>query len=178
ADHLRDRSVLLVLDNFEQVMDAALEVAALLAATSSLKTIVTSRERLRVAIEQVYPVDPLPDEDARSLFMERARAVVPDFQFTEAVAEICRRVDNLPLAIELAAARVSLLDPEDVLVELDRRLQALVAGPRDAPARHQTLRAAIDWSYSLLAPDEQRLFARLAVFAAAFTADAARIVCG
>jgi len=178
VDHLRDKSVLLILDNFEQVIDAALTVSALLGATPNVKIIVTSRERLRVGFEQLYPVDPLPEDDARALFMERARAVVPSFRYTEAVDEICRRVDNLPLAIELAAARVLLFDPADLLARLGRRLELLGSGPRDAPARHQTLRAAIEWSYRLLPPDEQRLFRSLAVFAGSFTVDSARIVCG
>ena len=124
-------------------------------ASSSLKLLATSREPLRLTLEQQYPVPPLPDDDAVALFAERARAVRPDFAANGAVAEICRRLDGLPLAIELAAARVKILPPDALLARLEQRLPLLTGGARDAPERQQTLRAAIAWSYELLERDEQ-----------------------
>ena len=190
VDHLRDRSLLLVLDNFEQVIAAAPSVARLLAECPALKVLATSRAALRLSAEHEYPVPPLdlpdpkrlPDLDALSrsgavaLFVQRARAVRPDFQLTSAnaaaVAELCARLDGLPLAIELAAARVKLLPPQAMLTRLERRLGLLTGGARDLPARQQTLRSTIDWSYDLLDSAERTLFARLAVFVGGFTLDA------
>ena len=185
-----------MLDNFEHVLEAAPRVADLLAAAPQLKLLVTSRIPLHLSGEHEYPVPPLalPDPahlpevsslsqyEAVALFVERARAVKADFAVTNAnapaVAEICVRLDGLPLAIELAAARVKLLSPQALLARLEQRLDLLTGGPRDLPARQQTLRATIDWSYDLLGPDEQTLFARLAVFAGGCTLEAAEAVCG
>ena len=193
-NYLRDRRVLLVLDNFEQVLGAAVDIAELLSACPRLHVLVTSRAPLRLLGEQELAVPPLglPDaaDDASSapaaseavrLFVERASAVKPDFALTEenavAVAEICRRLDGLPLAIELAAARSRLLAPRSMLGPLERRLQLLTGGARDAPARQQTLRNTIAWSYDLLEPDEQALFRRLAVFVGGCSLEAAASVC-
>ena len=140
--------------------------------------LVTSREPLHVESEQRYSVEPLPDDDAAVLFVERASAVAPEFRPTAAVGEICQRLDGLPLAIELAAARIALLDPDELLARLDRRLPLLASRSRDAPARQRTLHATIEWSYELLTPDEQELFRRLAVFRGSFTLGAAEAVCG
>ncbi len=191
---LRERHMLILLDNFEQVLAGAAEVAALLAACPSLKVLATSRAPLRIRGEQAYPVRPLPlpDDDeafgrrpsgpALTLFAERARAVRPDLMLTPehraASATICRRLDGLPLAIELAAARVKLLPPAALLARLDRRMPLLVDGTRDAPARQRTLRDTLVWSYDLLTPAEQALFRRLAVFAGGWTLEAAEVVCG
>ena len=156
--------LLLVVDNFEHVLAAAAFVSALVAASDRVKVLVTSRAALRVSGEHELEVPPLPEEDAVRLFNLRARAVLADFDATDAVPAICRRLDGLPLAIELAAARVRVLTLPALLDRLDRRLALLSAGGRDRPARHQTLRTTIDWSYQLLDDDERRLFARLAVF--------------
>jgi tetratricopeptide (TPR) repeat protein len=139
--------------------------------------LVTSREPLHVESEQRYPVEPLPDDDAVVLFVERAAAVVHGFRAPDEVGEICRRLDGLPLAIELAAARVALLSPGELLARLEQRLPLLASRSRDAPARQQTLRATIEWSYELLAPAEQELFCRLAVFRGSFTVEAAETIC-
>ena len=181
-DYFRTWELLLVLDNFEHVLAAAPQIAELLRACRGLKLLVTSRAPLRIQGEQEYPVPPLalPDSDgilslgelseveAVALFVQRARAVKPDFAPTEAnapaVAAICRRVDGLPLAIELAAARVALLSPAALLARLERRLPLLTGGARDQPARQRTMRDAIAWSHDLLTPAEQALFRRLAVF--------------
>jgi non-specific serine/threonine protein kinase len=193
--HLRGRSLLLVLDNFEQVLAAAPLLAELLTACPGLKVLVTSRAALHLSGEHEFPVPPLelpdpkhlPDLEALSqceavtLFIQRARAARPDFQVTNAnapaVAELCARLDGLPLAIELAAARVKLLSPQALLARLGRRLDLLTGGPRDLPARQQTLRSAIAWSFGLLEPDEQAMFARLAVFVGGCTLDAVEAVC-
>jgi predicted ATPase/class 3 adenylate cyclase len=182
ADYLRERRLLLLLDNFEQVVAGAPAVSALLAAAPGVKVLATSRAPLRVAGEHELAVPPLvlpdllelPGFEALSqyesveLFVERARAVKADFAVTNenapAVAEICVRLDGLPLAIELAAARIRALPPLALLDRLGERLGLLTHGPRDAPARQQTLRAAIDWSYRLLSEPEQRLFGQLSVF--------------
>src|SRR5215208_4811700 len=170
VNHLRGRSLLLVLDNFEQVLAAAPLLAELLTACRALKVLVTSRAALRLSGEHEFPVPPLelpdpkhlPDLEALTLFIQRARAARPDFQVTNAsapaVAALCARLDGLPLPIELAAARVKLLSPQALLARLGRRLNLLTGGPRDLPARQQTLRSAIDWSYELLEPNEQAMF--------------------
>jgi predicted ATPase/class 3 adenylate cyclase len=176
ADHVGSKRLLVLLDNFEQVVEAAPTVSSLLAATENAKVIVTSREPLQLDSEQRYPVEPLPEGDAMILFVERARAVAPDFRPAPAIGEICNRLDGLPLAIELAAARVALLDPDDLLARLDQRLPLLASRSRDAPERQRTLRATIEWSYSLLDEAEQRLFRRLAVFRGSFTLEAAEHV--
>lgn len=185
------RRCLLVLDNLEQVVEAAPVLAELLARCPGLKLLVTSRILLRVSGERVFPVPPLglPDEPstatvrdlerapATALFLDRARAARADFAVSDAdapaVAEICRRLDGLPLAIELAAARVRHFSPESLLSRLGRRLDVLGGGPRDTPARHQTLREAVLWSYDLLEPGEQALFRRLGTFADGFTLETA-----
>jgi predicted ATPase/class 3 adenylate cyclase len=195
AERVGDGRQLLVLDNFEQVLAAAPVVVDLLAACPRLQALVTSRARLQVSGEHVYPVPPLslpdhthatvPDDvtssEAVALFIERARAVNPDFAVTDAnapvLAEVCRRLDGLPLAIELAAARSRLLPPQALLARLESRLQLLRGGSHDLPARQQTLRATIDWSYALLDADEQALVARLAIFAGGCTLEAAEMVC-
>jgi predicted ATPase/class 3 adenylate cyclase len=177
VDHIGDRQLLVLLDNFEQVIEAASTVSALLSATPNAKVLVTSREPLQLDSEQRYPVEPLRDDDAAALFVERARAVAHRFRPTPAVGEICRRLDGLPLAIELAAARVALLDPGELLARLERRLPLLASGSPHAPARQRTLRATIEWSYELLEPPEQELFRRLAVFRGSFTVGAAEAVC-
>jgi predicted ATPase/class 3 adenylate cyclase len=187
-DFLRDKHLLLLLDNFEQVVDAAPLLAELLAAAPRLKMLITSRAVLYLAGEHAFPVPPLALPDSASLqstsvdvvstlshytavelFIQRAQAVKPDFQVTTAnaaaVAEICARLDGLPLAIELAAARVKLFPPQALLARLSSRLKLLVGGGQDRPARQQTLRSAIDWSYDLLDTTEQTLFRRMGVFA-------------
>jgi predicted ATPase/class 3 adenylate cyclase len=193
-DWLRERELLMVLDNFEQVIDAAPFVTGLLGAAPRLGIIVTSRAPLRVHGEQEYPVPPLHVPDAAhlpgleqlsqyegvGLFIERARAVRPDFTVTDAtapaVAEIVARLDGLPLAIELAAAKCRLLGPEAILGRLGSRLAFLGGGARDLPARQQTLREAIDWSYRLLDPVDQARLRRLGVFMGGFTVPAAAAV--
>jgi len=175
--HIGQKRVLLLLDNFEQVIDAAMTVSGLLAGMPNASFLVTSREPLQLDAEHRYPVEPLADHDAAMLFAQRARAVVPDFTATPAVVEICRRLDGLPLAIELAAARVALLDPSELLARLERRLPLLSSQSRDAPSRQRTLRAAIKWSDELLTSEEQALFRRLAVFGGTFTLGAAEAIC-
>ncbi len=193
--YLRDKQMLLVLDNFEQVIAAAPLVTRLLATAPRLRVLVTSREVLRLHGEQVFPVPALslPDPEhlpppealarveAVALFVQRARLVQPGFELTTAnapaVAEICARLEGLPLAIELAAARIRLLSPQAMRARLPGRLDLLTGGARDLPARQQTLRGAIQWSYDLLAPAEQRLFCRLAVFVGGCTLEAAEAVC-
>ena len=194
-NYLRRKNLLLLLDNFEQIIAAAPLVGELLSSSPGLKALVTSREALRVYGEQEYLVPPLtlPDLDpsgpmrsllqyeAIELFIQRARAVRPDFSLTEdnaqAVAEICVRLDGLPLALELAAARSNMLSPEMMRHRLESRLGVLVSGPRDIPARQQTLRGAIDWSYDLLESPEKTFFARLAVFQGGRTVEAVEVVC-
>jgi predicted ATPase/class 3 adenylate cyclase len=176
-EYVANKRLLVLLDNFEQVVDAAPTVSSLVAGTPHAKVLVTSREPLHVESEQRYPVEPLREADAEALFVERASAVAPAFQPTPIVGEICRRLDGLPLAIELAAARLALLDPQELLARLNRRLPLLAGPSRDAPARQRTLRSAIEWSHELLEPDEQQLFRRLGVFAGSFLLGAAETVC-
>ncbi len=191
---LLDRELLLVLDNLEHLLESTAVLSDLLAACPRLTILATSRELLRIQGEHEYPVPPLivPTAQGRSsltdlsengavaLFLQRARAVRPAFALTQdnaaAVAEICVRVDGLPLAIELAAARINVLSPDALLSRLDKRLTLLVHGARDLPARQQTMRAAIAWSYDLLAPEEQSVFRRLSVFAGGFTLESAEAV--
>src|SRR5215207_3245544 len=191
---LRSKRLLLVLDNFEQIVDAAPLVADLLGACPALTVLVTSRVRLRLSGEREVPISPLglaaPDQprrvedvstsDAVRLFVARTEAVQPDFALTSdnavAVAEICRRLDGLPLAIELAAARIKVLPPAALLARLEHRLPLLTGGGRDLPARQQTMRDAIAWSHDLLSPEEQVLFWHIAVFAGSFTLEAAEAV--
>jgi non-specific serine/threonine protein kinase len=192
--HLRGRALLLVLDNFEQVLPAAALVGDLLAAAPDLRVLVTSRAVLHLSGEQAVAVPPLalpdpghlppPEElagyEAIRLFTDRARATRADFRLAAAdapaVAAVCARLDGLPLAIELAAARIGLLPPRALLARLARRLPLLVGGARDLPARLRTMRDAIAWSYDLLTPDEQVLFRRLAVFVGGWTLEAAEAV--
>ena len=180
ATALRERSILLVLDNFEQVVDAAPALTTLLADAPELAILVTSRVLLRISGEQSFDVEPLADEQAVDLFVERAHAVKPDFEITpdnqEAVERVCDALDGVPLAIELAAARVRVLSPAELLDRLDRRLSVLVGGPRDLPARQQTIRRTIEWSTQLLESDQRRLLARLGVFEGGFTLEAAEFV--
>jgi predicted ATPase len=177
ADVLAHRRALLVLDNFEQLVDAAGDVAALLAAAPGLTVIVTSRTPLHLSGEHEYPVDPLPEPEAVELFVERAQAIKPDFHANGDVTAICRRLDGLPLALELAAARVKVLAPDALLARLERRLPLLTGGARDLPERQRTLSAVIEWSHDLLDEAERRLFARLGVFAGGFTIEAAEAIC-
>jgi predicted ATPase/class 3 adenylate cyclase/Tfp pilus assembly protein PilF len=192
--YLQPKEMLLVLDNFEHVIEAAPRIASLLANAPGLRVLATSRAPLRISGEQEFAVPPLdlpPDggpisleevqlSEAVRLFVERARAVRPDFHLTAdnvaAVVAICRRLDGLPLAIELAAARTRLLPPEAIVARLDSRLTLLTGGARDLPERQQTLRAAIAWSYDLLEPEEQALFRRLAVFAGGWTLEEAEAI--
>ncbi|MFN2467275.1 MAG: PrsW family glutamic-type intramembrane protease [Gaiellaceae bacterium] len=196
TEFLRDKQALLVLDNFEQVIDAAPQVAELLGAARHVKVLATSRQPLRIIGETEYPLSPLAvpaaagardaatiaASPAVALFVERAKAVDPSFRLDPGnaadVLEICRSVDGLPLAIELAAARVKLLPPKQILERLAEPLELLTSGARDLPERHRTLRAAIDWSYGLLDGEEQLAFSRLAVFAGGFTLEAAEQVAG
>ncbi len=181
-EHVRDREMLLVLDNFEQVLGAAPVVGDLLDAAPQLRVLATSREPLHVAGEQELAVPPLAESEAVGLFVQRAAAVDPAFERTEAnapaIAEICRRLDGLPLAIELAASRVKLLSPGAILERLGSRLELLAGGPVDLPARQRTLREAIAWSHDLLDESERVLFRRLAVFAGGWTLEAAEAVAG
>jgi predicted ATPase len=193
---LADSSRVLIVDNFEHVMPAATALADILAVTSNIKMLVTSRQALHLRWEQEYPLLPLdvPDADehlgldavatspAVELLVQRARRVRADFELTadnaDAIAEIARRLDGLPLALELAAARLRILAPADLLHRLEHRLDALAGSSRDAPGRHRTLREAISWSHDLLTEDEQALFRRLGVFAGGASLDAVESVCG
>jgi predicted ATPase/class 3 adenylate cyclase len=175
AAHIADKSLLVLLDNFEHVIESGGDVADLLATCPSLRVLVTSRELLRLPGEQAYPVPPLAPQEGRELFLARARAADPSFATSDAVGELCARLDNLPLALELAAARVRVLSPEQLVDRLGQRLDLLKAG-RGSDPRQQTLRAAIEWSHDLLDDNEKRLFARLAVFRGGCTLDAAEQV--
>ncbi len=196
GDVLREKRLLLVLDNVEHLLSAAPLVGTLLTVAPGLTVVATSRAPLRLRAEREHPVLPLGlprrkppptleqvgQYEAVRLFISRAEAVKPDFTVTNetapAVAEICHRLDGLPLAIELAAARVKLLALPTMLTRLEQRLPLLTGGARDAPARQQTLRGAIAWSYDLLEPDERKLFRRLSVFAGGWTLEAAEAVAG
>ena len=194
-EYLREKQLLLLLDNFEQILAAAPVVGELLNAAPRVKILVTSRSALQLRGEHEYAVPPLALPNARSpatpdalsqysavaLFIERAAAIKSDFAVTNesapAVAEICHRLDGLPLAIELAAARIRFLSPQAILARLERRLPLLTGGARDLPARQQTLRSAIAWSYDLLTPGERALFRRLSIFVGGCTFEAAEAVC-
>ncbi len=195
AEHLRQRQMLLLLDNFEQVVSAVEQVVALLVACPQLKVLVTSREVLHVRAEHEFPVPPLavPDPNrlpdlttlshnaAVALFLQQAQAVKPNFQLTDAnagaVASLCARLDGLPLAIELAAARMKLFSPQALLARLGQRLSILTSASRDMPARQQTLRNTIAWSYNLLDEEEKRLFRQLSVFVGGCTIEAIEALC-
>jgi predicted ATPase/class 3 adenylate cyclase len=176
-EFLRGKELVLLLDNFEHLLPAAPAVAELLATTKGLRLIVTSRAPLHLSGEQEYPLEPLRTDDAVTLFLERARGVGRTFARDQTAERICRRLDCLPLAIELAAARTRLLAPETLLERLDHALALLTGGARDAPGRQQTLRATIEWSHALLDDRSRDLFARLAVFAGAFSLQAATSIC-
>lgn len=194
-DYLRDKQMLLLLDNFEQVLEAAPTIAELMEACPGLRFVVTSRAALRVRGEKELFVPPLAiparNENfefknvsqyaAVELFIQRAKSIKPDFHVTNenapAIAEICHRLDGLPLAIELAAARVKMLTPHEMLARLEHRFDLLRGGVRDLPERQQTLRSAIDWSYDLLDESAQKLFRRLSVFVGGWTLEAAESVC-
>ena len=176
ARYLARRQSLLLLDNFEHLLEAAGPLADLLGATENLRVLVTSRARLRIDGEYEYPLEPLHEPDAVTLFVERAAAAGRTVERDGTVAAICRRLDSLPLAIELAAARTRLIAPEALLERLDRRLPVLTGGRRDVPERQRTLRATIEWSHDLLDAEAKRLFARLAVFAGDFSLDAAEAI--
>jgi predicted ATPase/DNA-binding SARP family transcriptional activator len=194
-DFLCAKQLLLVLDNFEQVLAAGPRVAELVAAAPRLKVLVTSRAVLRLRGEHRFPVPPLALPDPKrlprlellshfpavALFIQRAVAASPEFAVTDrnarAIAEICNRLDGLPLAIELAAARIRLLPPQAMLGRFERRLPLLTGGARDLPARQQTLQATMDWSYDLLSEAERRLLRRLSLFAGGFTLEAAEAIC-
>jgi predicted ATPase/DNA-binding CsgD family transcriptional regulator len=195
--HLRSHQVLLILDNFEHLLEGAPLVSRLLSACPQLKILATSREALRLRGEREFPLSPLPLPDLAhpqppeqlaqfasvAIFLQRAQAVRPDFQVTAAnapaIAEICTTLDGLPLALELAAARLRMFTPQALLARLKAQpgLQLLSGGPRDLPTRQQTLQNAIQWSYDLLSPPEQALFRRLGVFAGGFSLEAAEAVC-
>ena len=192
---LRDKQFLLLLDNFEQLVSAAPLLEELLTACTRLAIVVTSREVLHLQAEHLFPVPPLalpdlarlPEREelaqyaAVALFVQRAQAILPGFQLTtanrRAIAEICVRLDGLPLALELAAARVRVLPPQALLARLAQRFQVLTGGPRTLPERQQTLRNTLQWSYDLLAAQEQHLFRRLAVFVGGWTLEAVEAVC-
>ena len=173
-----DARMLLALDNFEQIISAALDVAEILAACPRVAVLATSREPLRIAAEHEFPVAGLPTDDAIALFTERATAIRPDLGTNGEVGAICERLDRLPLALELAAARVNVLSLEGILGKMDERLSVLTRGPRDLPLRHQTIRQTIAWSCDLLDDGERSMFVRLGVFAGGCTAEASEAVCG
>lgn len=193
-EYLSNKQILLVIDNFEQVVHAAPIVSELLSSARRLKILVTSRILLRLSIEREYAVPPLAlpaaaaslsfnelsKYEAVKLFVERAQNAKPSFALTDenakSVAEICSRLDGLPLAIELAAARIKILSPPQILTKLENRLQLLTGGARDLPARQQTMRGAVAWSYDLLSEKEKKLFERFSVFVGGFTFEAAEAV--
>jgi predicted ATPase/class 3 adenylate cyclase len=176
--HLSMRRMLLVLDNLEHLVAAGGDIGDLVATAHGVSVIATSREPLRLSAEREHPVAPLDETAALELFCDRAHAVIPEFSPDAATEEVCRRLDGLPLAIELAAARVRALPPTSMLARLDRRLALLTGGARDVPERQRTLRAAIDWSYELLDDHERGIFRALSVFAGGCGLDAAEQVCG
>lgn len=194
-EYLADRELLLILDNLEQIVAVAPDVAQLLAAAPRVKMLATSRIPLQIRGEREYPVPMLPtppddatlseaelfDYESVRLFVQQAQAARPSFALSAdnaaAVAAICRRLDGLPLAIEIAAARVRMLPPAALLKRLDQSMKTLVGGAADLPARQQTLRGAIDWSYDLLQPDEQTLFRRLGVFVGGFSLESVEAIC-
>jgi predicted ATPase len=176
ADHIADKRMLVLFDNFEQVVEAAGDIAQLLASCPRLEVLVTSREPLHISGEQAYPVPPLARDEGVGFFVARARAAAPDFEPDDTVAEICRRLDDLPLALELAAARVKALSAAQILERLEQRLPLLTGGARDLPERQRTLQATIEWSYELLTDEERQLFNRLAVFSGGWRLDAAEAV--
>ena len=195
-EFLSDKKILLVIDNFEQIVDSASQISDLLSATNHLKILITSRILLHLIGEREFVVPPLsmPSQvatlsaddlekyEAIKLFIERARAAKSSFSLTEenaqSVAEICQRLDGLPLAIELAAARVKILSPKGILAKLENRLNLLTGGAKDLPERQQTMRGAVEWSYELLDKAEKTFFRRLAIFAGGFTYEAAETICG
>ena len=195
-DYLREKQLLLVIDNFEQVLSAAPLLSEILKNTTDLKILVTSRARLNLSKDYEFVVPPLavPESSAQvspselsenesvRLFVERARVARPNFSLSEenapSVTEICVRLEGLPLAIELAAARTRIISPQSILERLENRLKLLTGGAKDLPARQQTVRATVEWSYELLDENEKFLFRRLAVFAGGFTFEAAEAVCG
>jgi predicted ATPase/class 3 adenylate cyclase len=172
----RDRKTMLVVDNFEHLLEAATVISDLLSVAPAVTVLATSRAPLRVSGEHEYAVDPLAPNDALELLTQRARAVRADFQPTAAAEEICRRLDRLPLALELAASRLRSLGTDALLSRLDERLPLLTSGRRDAPARQRTLRATIEWSYELLPAELQDIFIQLAVFSGTFSLEAAESV--
>ena len=196
ADHLRDKALLLVIDNFEQLLDATPVVTQVLSAAPGVKIMATSRVPLHISGEQEYHVSPLPlprlnhsvdpdllaDNDSVMLFMERATGVRPDFRITHenaaTISEISARVDGLPLALELAASRIKVMSPTELAARLERRLSLLSGGARDLPPRQRTLRGAMQWSHDLLEAEERRLFAQLAVFSGGWSLEAAELICG
>ncbi len=181
ANTLAPRPALLVLDNLEHLPGVAALATDLLERCPGLTILATSRIRLRVTGEHEFPVPPL-STDAETLFLDRARAVQPNLVVTPetmaTIAEVCRRLDGLPLAIELAAARTKILSPPALLARLSNRFQVLAGGPQDAPDRHQTMQAAVAWSYDLLSPTDQAVFRRLSVFSGGATLDAIESVTG
>ncbi len=177
AGFLRGRELLILLDNFEHLLDAAPAVSTALGASSGLRVLVTSRAPLHVSGEREYRLEPLPAKDAAALFAERARAIGRELMPDSTVEAICRRLDGLPLAVELAAARTNLLAPERLLERLDLALPILTGGARDAHEHQRTLRATIEWSYDLLDDASKQLFARISVFAGSFPVAAAEEVC-
>jgi predicted ATPase/DNA-binding SARP family transcriptional activator len=177
ATQIGDQRILLVLDNLEQVLAVGPEIARLLSECPNLTVLATSREPLHVSSEHEYPLSPLARADAVSLFTERARALRPDFEPGDEAAQVCRRLDGLPLAIELAAAQVKVLSLRKMLERLDHVLPALIGGARDLPERQRTLMATIAWSYDLLSESDRRLFARMAVFSGGCTLEAAEAIC-
>ena len=177
VSHVRDKKLLLLLDNFEQVVDASPDVSSALRECPNLDVLVTSRELLHLSGEHEYAVPPFAHAEGVGFFTARARAVHPDFEVDDTVGEICRRLDDLPLALELAAARLTALSPVQILERLDHRLPLLTGGPRDVPERQRTLRATIEWSHELLTSHEQGLFARLSVFVGGCRLEAAEAVC-
>ena len=190
---LRQKNLLFVIDNFEHVIDASPQLVQLLGNAPQVKALVTSREALRISGEHEFAVEPLPvpgqgnvtgliDYAAVQLFAQRAQAVDPNFRLTpenlRTISEICRRLDGLPLAIELAAARAKFISPQAMLAQFDRRLDWVAHGTRDAVSSRQTLRGAMEWSYNTLSDQERVLLRRLSVFSGGWNADSAEAVCG